>query len=465
MKKHSKQKAAKRQRKEDKKARKQKSAMDAVEQRLVQESPTLLQSPELDDQELVLVLEGYDEASLSRAKNLWLLGDWNTLAELDIETLRHHPDRDRFALLTASAHQQLGGHDKARKYTRMALKWGCPPRLVSQVLIAGVHNTLGKVAALKQDNARITRHFEAAVGVGNSRETTLVSHARSVREMAHLGLLPQAAAMVRQGLDATQKIIARPQQQQAQVKVLQTELDLIHGDIVLAQQRQQLFRSPDNSATPFSHSNIPEWLDRLQRLSVSQLGQDLWVLDQSDYKRRGFFVEFGATDGVLLSNSWLLEKEFGWRGICAEPNPKFFVQLSENRSCTISNACIAGDTGREVVFILADAYGGIADYAHADSHADKRDAYIAAGNVIHLKTISLNDFLIQHNAPREIDYLSIDTEGSELEILTAFPFQEWNIRLLSIEHNFTPQRSEIRALLESHGYQCIEKEWDDWYFR
>jgi hypothetical protein len=87
-------------------------------------------------------------------------------------------------------------------------------------------------------------------------------------------------------------------------------------------------------------------------LSPSQLGQDLCVLEQTNYKKGGF-VEFGATDGVLLSNSYLLEKEFGWQGLCAEHNPKYFKQLQKNRNCTVNEACIAGETGKVVEFVTA----------------------------------------------------------------------------------------------------------------
>lgn len=59
--------------------------------------------------------------------------------------------------------------------------------------------------------------------------------------------------------------------------------------------------------------------------------------------------------------------------------------------------------------------------------------------------------------------MSVDTEGSEYDLLSSFPFDEWNIRLLTIEHNFTPRRADIRKLLESHGYRCTEHQWDDWF--
>jgi len=80
-------------------------------------------------------------------------------------------------------------------------------------------------------------------------------------------------------------------------------------------------------------------------------------------------------------------------------------------------------------------------------------------------TESLDDLLNRLKAPREIDYLSVDTEGSEYEILLTFPFDRWNVRLLTVEHNFSDTRTKLRFLLESHGYKCTEAQWDDWYER
>jgi hypothetical protein len=124
---------------------------------------------------------------------------------------------------------------------------------------------------------------------------------------------------------------------------------------------------------------------------------------------------------------------------------------------------VAGESGREVEFILADEFGGVAEHANADSHADKREAFRALGRTLRLRTTSLHDLLVAHGAPRDIDYLSLDTEGSELEILSAFPFDRWRIRCITVEHNFTPARAAIRGLLESRGYRWREAQWDDWY--
>ena len=135
------------------------------------------------------------------------------------------------------------------------------------------------------------------------------------------------------------------------------------------------------------------------------------MLEQLGWKQGGYFVEFGATDGVLLSNSWLLEKHFGWRGICAEPNPKLFERLQQNRSCSLSPACVYRSSGERMRFVLADAYGGLEQLGQDDQHVDKRNAYAAVGDLIEVTTTSLMDLLDQQEAPVVIDYLSIDTEG------------------------------------------------------
>lgn len=166
---------------------------------------------------------------------------------------------------------------------------------------------------------------------------------------------------------------------------------------------------------------------------------------------------------MLLSNTYLLEQGYDWTGLCAEPNPAFFEKLQRNRRCLTLPDCIGPRSGEEVEFVLADEYGGFARHAELDNHASRRAAYRESGGLIRLTTIALDDFLRKHGAPRRIDYLSIDTEGSEYEILSAFPFEEWDIRLLTVEHNFTPIREDIRRLLEGHGYVRTKMKWDDWY--
>ena len=93
---------------------------------------------------------------------------------------------------------------------------------------------------------------------------------------------------------------------------------------------------------------------KILRHSKSDLGQDLFVLSELNFKSRGYFVEFGATDGVAGSNSYLLEREFGWMGIVAEPARHWHRNLKKNRSCKIETDCVWGQSNRTIEFNEAD---------------------------------------------------------------------------------------------------------------
>ena len=200
--------------------------------------------------------------------------------------------------------------------------------------------------------------------------------------------------------------------------------------------------------------------------SKSQLKQDLFVLSELGFKRNGYFVEFGATNGVDLSNTYLLEKKFGWLGIVAEPLKSKYAELIRNRSCHIEDKCVWKNSGELLKFLEANDQdlSTIFEYQDKDLHRESRKN----GQISDVETISLNDLLKKYNAPRLIDYLSIDTEGSEFEILSNFNFEKYEFRVITVEHNYTNQREAIYNLLTSFGYKRkFEKlsEFDDWYIR
>ncbi len=400
--------------------------------------------------------------TLSNARTLWLLGDWPALASIDDETISSHPSRDQIALLVACAHQQQSRHLLAAAYAERAVEWGCSRNLVARLLISGLHNTLGRVASLKSDSPAAERHFSAALALANAADPQAAIQMRAVREMASLGLLPQAASILQDTLSSVSRSTTRPIAAEDQLRMLKAGMELLQYELTLAHKRNQLLPLPTED-TPGNSGHTAE---QLQRQSPSQLGQDLWVLEKTGHKRNGFFVEFGATDGVRLSNTYLLETAFGWQGICAEPNPAYFEALKQNRRCTVSPACIGGVTGAQEAFVLAEDLGGFARYMSMDMHADKRDAYLAdPANVMTVQTTSLHDLLTELGAPHDIDYISIDTEGSEEEILSSFPFDQWNVYAFTIEHNFGASRDSIHELMTRHGYTRTPREWDDWYWK
>ncbi len=198
--------------------------------------------------------------------------------------------------------------------------------------------------------------------------------------------------------------------------------------------------------------------------SKSQLRQDIFALVQSDFKKNGYFVEFGATNGKDRSNSFLLEKIFGWTGILAEPAKLWHKELEVNRSCLISHDCVWIESGIEIEFSECDfaELSTITEFVNKDTHAEKR----ISNHKYHVTSISLTDLLDKNNAPEIIDFLSIDTEGSEYAILKAFDFSKYRFNSIVCEHNFGSTRELVYELLVSKGYIRVYEEiseFDDWY--
>jgi FkbM family methyltransferase len=219
--------------------------------------------------------------------------------------------------------------------------------------------------------------------------------------------------------------------------------------------------------------NDPDLDDILQFLAFAaplaphasaEFFQDLWALWEAGGKRDGFFVEFGAADGKSKSNTFFLEMEMNWKGVVAEPHPAFIDSVRHHRSCVVSDKCVYSRSGEHIKFLATQVgeLGRIACIDPQDGH--KREKH----TIVEVETISLNDLLMQARAPRDIDFLSIDTEGSEFEILAHFDFDRWNLRTISVEHNGTIMRERIFDLLTSRGYR---RKWpemsccDDWYVR
>lgn len=191
--------------------------------------------------------------------------------------------------------------------------------------------------------------------------------------------------------------------------------------------------------------------------SRSQLGQDIHVLNLFNKKRNGYFLDIGAFDGVSYSNTYLLEKEYGWKGICVEPLPDQYEKLISVRTAYCCDKALYKTSGEKLEFISADMLSGIKKDIDCHTHIINDDA-----NVIEVETISPSDLLKAVDAPFVIDYMSLDTEGSELSILEAFDFDTYIVKFINVEHNHQePRRTDMRNLLESKGYIYIGSNWCD----
>ncbi len=202
--------------------------------------------------------------------------------------------------------------------------------------------------------------------------------------------------------------------------------------------------------------------NELRSKSKSQINQDIFVISNLHGKENGYFVEFGATDGIGLSNTLLLEKEYGWNGILVEPGKNWREELVKNRKVKVDFRCVADSSKNYVTFSEATS-PELSTIAGFENHDQNKRTTKSTYSV---ETVSLIDLLIEHGAPKIIDYISIDTEGTEFDILKDFNFGEYKFKIMTVEHNFTSERDKIFQLLTANGYHRIWSEFtqfDDWY--
>ena len=196
--------------------------------------------------------------------------------------------------------------------------------------------------------------------------------------------------------------------------------------------------------------------------SKSQRLQDIFALSELDFKHGGFFVEFGASDGVTLSNTFLLEKDFGYSGILSEPNPSQRRNIYLTRSAKIEEKCVWRKSGEVLTFSDLGDLSTITRFSEGSVYSKS----LEKASKFDVQTISLTDMLEKHAAPNLIDYLSVDTEGSEYEILAAHDFSKYIFRVITIEHNYSENREKLHKLLSPLGYErkyCHLSDHEDWY--
>ena len=192
--------------------------------------------------------------------------------------------------------------------------------------------------------------------------------------------------------------------------------------------------------------------------SYSQLNQDMNVISFFNDKSDLYFIYIGANDGKTLSNTFLFEQKYNWKGICSEPLPNAFNKLTNCRTAICDNNAVFSKSGLSLEFSESNLLSGITQFIDKHEHAKK-------GNKIIVKTITLQSLLDNYKAPKVIQYFSLDTEGTELEILKSVDFSTYTFLYINLEHNYVePRRTEIQTLLLNNGYLFKgENKWDDDY--
>ena len=203
----------------------------------------------------------------------------------------------------------------------------------------------------------------------------------------------------------------------------------------------------------------------------SQLFQDVCASFIIGNKFEKTFLEFGATDGFEMSNTHMLENELSWKGALSEPSPQWHKSLKENRkNSKIITKCIWKNSGEKLDFFMSETgmYSTLNDFIDYDikTMSGNNDLRKKNGKLIIVDTISLNDVVKEYFNNICPSYISIDTEGSEYEILKTFNLNDYRPKLFTIEHNYTENETKIDDFLITHNYVRIFRKltsFDAWY--
>lgn len=195
--------------------------------------------------------------------------------------------------------------------------------------------------------------------------------------------------------------------------------------------------------------------------SRAQLLQDLVQIHLRGEKREGYFVEIGVGNGVDFSNTYLFEKSLGWRGLLVEPNPDFHAAIRESRDAALATEAAFERTGDSVPFLKQSSgeMSGIADFT--------KQRRKGTAETIDVPTIRTDELFAREGVPAFVDFMSVDTEGTEYEILSAIDFAATRFGFIAVEHNHhEARRRRVKALLEEKGYRRVldhVSQFDDWF--
>ena len=195
--------------------------------------------------------------------------------------------------------------------------------------------------------------------------------------------------------------------------------------------------------------------------SYSQYEQDILLHQKyfADMTAPGFFIEVGADDGITFSNTCLYERELGWDGVCIEPKESAFPKLAANRSCKCIRAAVGKYETETVEFLEIEGWGrqlsGIVS-CYDPQHAQRIERE-TVGNpkttskkLIQVPVVSLDSLILQSGRD-SIDLISIDTEGSELQVLESISdASAMKVKVLMIENNYKADYPALSPVLREH---------------
>ena len=370
-------------------------------------------------------LRPYDENLLEWSRTQWQFGDWESLAQISRDKLQHHPERAELALLTAAGHLQQGNTSTARQFTRLAQDWGCGKKLISQILIAGIHNSLHRASIIMGQESRALEHFHRSVAVGFSgSDARLLTQSRITQQFSQLDY-PVTCQL------------------QHTLQVLNTT-----GTTPLSTLRESCI----------SHSSCsPTQID----LAFPHYCADLAILSKQCVKNKGLFIDCGGYDGCSAIKFLLLNSNY--EVVSFEPNPELWKYYEGIPTTLIKKAVYVYDGKVDLYIDPVDADG-------SSLFKEKKIDYTGKVKnedcpVVNVDCVDLSSYVESVSGKYEHIALKLDVEGAEYDVLEKILSDntiKYIDRLLCEFHweKASISRERHDRLINSLNTNLIVEEWD-----
>jgi FkbM family methyltransferase len=184
-------------------------------------------------------------------------------------------------------------------------------------------------------------------------------------------------------------------------------------------------------------------------------GQDVFIANLFNNKKNGVFFDIGANDGVTINNSYYFENKLGWTGVAIEPVPYIFEKLKANRTCNVIAGCVSPQSGKaKFLELIGDANMYSTLKCHNTGLTARRIKKREKKQDAQLREIEVDCYnfseLAQKFGYKDVDFLSLDTEGGELEILKSIDFDKTPVSVISVENNW--RTADIQNYLKIQGF-------------
>lgn len=211
----------------------------------------------------------------------------------------------------------------------------------------------------------------------------------------------------------------------------------------------------------------PKMLTKRSGGWFAQIQQDFIVYNLLEQKKGGYFIDLAANDATFISNTYALETFYGWNGVCIEPNTKFWARLAY-RKCAVVGAVIGSTRMESLEYNFGPKEKTHVQYSDGSdgdksihvggagivsNNMDNKPHWVKKNNetVIKRYTVPIREILERQNVPKIIDYFSLDVEGAEGYIMSKFPFDEYHIRILTVER----PKQDLKDLLAQNNYKFV----------